>query len=60
MLPKYGIHLTDDGTNILPVNVLNYLNINLENALNLNEDFCNSENDMLDCQQTITPSYKML
>ena len=46
MLWKDGIHLTDDG------NVLNYLNINLENVINFNVDFHNSENDMLDLQQT--------
>ena len=52
MLWKDGIHLTDDGTKILDANVLNYLNINLENAINFNVDFHNSENDMLDWQQT--------
>ena len=48
MLWKDSIHLTDDGTEILAVNVLNYLNINLENAINFNVDFHNSENDILD------------
>ena len=48
MLRKDGIHLTDEGTNILAANVLNYLNINLENAINFNVDFHNSGNDMLD------------
>ena len=32
MLWKDGIHLTDDDTKILVVNVLNYLNINLGNV----------------------------
>ena len=52
MLWKDGIHLTDDGTKILAANVLNYLNINLENAINSNVDLHNSENDLLDRQQT--------
>ena len=47
MLWKDGIHLTDDDTKILVVNVLN-LNINLGNAINFNVYFHNSESDILD------------
>ena len=48
MLWKDGLHLTDDGTNILAANALNYLNINLENTITFNVDLHNSENDILD------------
>ena len=48
MLRKDGIHLTDDDTKILVVNVLNYLNINLGSAINFNVYFHNSESDILD------------